>query len=189
MLDEVSTPPVWLPKSEIRLNYSQYGFDQLIGAIKLRAEKLGSTIRLETALNRARRLEQDSRARADRDRLLTSEGWSAAQKEYVRLKATLDQKIEELNGKVTTLKIERGFDGHAYTLRTQQMSVNFYLYPTQPATESRIVVREWNGRLILPQDGACMYPSGYEPLTLEKREFYFDYQTASLRLVLAQASV
>jgi hypothetical protein len=29
MLDDFSTPPVWLPKAEIRLNYSQYGLDQL----------------------------------------------------------------------------------------------------------------------------------------------------------------
>ena len=87
-------------------------------------------------------------------------------------------KIEKLSGKLNVLKIEIGFDGSAYTLRTMQMSVNFYLYSAQPATESRIVVQDWNGRLILPEDGACMYPSGYEPQSLGKREFYFDYQAA-----------
>lgn len=178
LLDDVSKPPLWLPKSEIRLSYSQYGFDQLIGAIKLRAEKLGSRIRLETALDRAKRLEKDSLARAERDRLLTVDGWSATQKEYMSLRADLDRKSEEVNRELTTLKVERGFDGRAYTIRTQHMSVNLYLYQSQPATESRIVVQEWNGRLILPQDGLCMYSPGYEPQNLGKKEFYFDYQAA-----------
>jgi hypothetical protein len=41
MLDDASTPPIWLPEGEIRLSYPQYGIDQLIGAIKFKAAKLG----------------------------------------------------------------------------------------------------------------------------------------------------
>ena len=47
----LTQPPVCAFKgsfaADIRRDYSQYGFDQLIGAIKTRVEKLGGTLRKE----------------------------------------------------------------------------------------------------------------------------------------------
>jgi hypothetical protein len=106
------------------------------------------------------------------------EGWAAAQRTYRELHVALDEKVDNLSRELSALKVERGFDGRVYTLRTQHMSVNFYFYQTQPATESRIVIQEFNGRLILPQDGACMHFPGNEPQVLGKKEFFFDYQVA-----------
>lgn len=47
-LDDRSTPPVWLPLTHLRLNYASYS-DDLIGAIKMRAQELGSALKIETA--------------------------------------------------------------------------------------------------------------------------------------------
>src|SRR5438046_2362851 len=54
MLDERSTPPRWLPETLIRLNYRQFG-PALVGAIKMRAAELGSELKTETAVEKAKR--------------------------------------------------------------------------------------------------------------------------------------
>lgn len=74
MLNDSDQPPKWLPKSEIRLSFQQYGLDQLLGAIKVRAQKLGSRVRSETTVDRAKRFEAESRARADREELRVTKG-------------------------------------------------------------------------------------------------------------------
>jgi hypothetical protein len=179
MLDEASTPPVWLPESEIRLNLAAYGLEQLLGAIKIRAEKLGSILKSQTALDRAKRLDQESLTRAERDRLLSEKGMTAAQQEHKDLQQLLDSKIQQINEHLKSVKVEQGSDGYEYLLRTQLVSVNFYLYPTYPATESRIVLQEFNGPLVLPKDrGHQMFITGEEPQSILKREFHFDYQPA-----------
>src|SRR6266850_1642881 len=65
-LDQNGKPPGWVPEMNIRLDYSQYGLDQLIGAIKVRVQKLGGTLRKEDALRPAKRAEADSTARPER---------------------------------------------------------------------------------------------------------------------------
>lgn len=177
ILDQTSKPPVWLPESGIRLNFPAYGLEQLLGAVKIRAEKLGSTLKSHTALDRAKRLDQASIARAERDRLLTEKGMSAVQEEHKDLQRLVETKIQEINDHLASVKVEQGSDGHEYVLGTQLVSVNFYLYPTNPATKSRIVLQEFNGRLILPQDRAWYrYSSGEGPQSVSTKEFYFDYQ-------------
>lgn len=119
MLDDTNTPPKWLPDSEIRLNYRQYGPEQLLGAIKLRSQRLGIVLRTETALDRAMRLEEQGRARAERDRLLSERGLASAQSEFKELVGYSKSKIEQIGNSLKTLKIEASFDGHDYTLRTE----------------------------------------------------------------------
>jgi hypothetical protein len=72
-LDE-SKPPIWLPESNIRLNYSIYGFEQLIGAIKIRAEKQSTQFKKETALDRAHRLNQETTIHNERNQILSEKG-------------------------------------------------------------------------------------------------------------------
>ncbi len=177
MLDEASTPPVWLPESEIRLDFAAYGLEQLVGAIKIRTEKLGSILKRQTALDRAKRLDQESLTRAERDRLLSEKGMTAARQEHQDLQRLLDSKIQQMNEHLTSVKVEQGSDGHEYLLRTQLVSVNFYLYSTSPATQSRIVLQEFNGPLILPKDrGHRGFVIGEEPQSISTKKFHFDYQ-------------
>jgi hypothetical protein len=75
------------------------------------------------------------------------------------------------------VRLERGADTHEYVIRTERVSLNFYLYVTTPVTESRIVVQEFNGALILPQHrGQRMYIHGEGPSVISKTDFYFDYE-------------
>jgi hypothetical protein len=178
MLDERSTFPSWLPETHIRLNYSLYG-EALIGAIKMRAQELGSVLKVETAVEKARRTQSNELARAERDRLLMKDGTAAVQAEHQALRRQLDDKIAEIQQDLTTIKLASGSDANEYVIRTERVSLNFYLYPTFPATDSHLVVQEFNGPIILPADRSRrMFIPGEEPRQISRREFYFDYQAA-----------
>jgi hypothetical protein len=78
---EPNKPPAWVPEENIRLDFSLYGLDQLLGAIKTRVQKLGGTLRKEDVITRAKRAETDMAARAQRELMLTQQGATAAQQE------------------------------------------------------------------------------------------------------------
>ena len=180
MLDDASTPPIWLPEGEIRLSYPQYGIDQLIGAIKFRAAKLGVIAKTETALERAHRLQRDTEMRQDRLKRLEVEGYQAAGEESELVRQELSVAVTQAAERFPSLKLEYGFEGHDVVIRTSDVNMNFYLHRTLPITESRIVIRHFNGPLILPKDRhRRMFAPGDEPQEIHKEEFYFDYQHSS----------
>jgi hypothetical protein len=41
MLDKTSTPPPWLPHTHVRFNYTDFGLEQAVGAIKARVQERG----------------------------------------------------------------------------------------------------------------------------------------------------
>jgi hypothetical protein len=47
--------PAWVPEKEIYIDLAIYSMDEAVGAIKARAQELGSVPRVETALDRAKR--------------------------------------------------------------------------------------------------------------------------------------
>lgn len=175
MLEKKDSPPPWLPEIRIRLNYADYG-DALPGAIKMRAQELGSDLKAETLAERAARLQGAETARADRLAILTSKGAVAFQAEHTALRGFLDASVREIQPKLTTVKIESAGDGSQYVVRTDKVSFNFYIYPTFPVTDSKLVVQHFNRPLILPGTRDRMYIPGEEPRVREKSEFMFDYQ-------------
>jgi hypothetical protein len=179
MLDAKSTPPIWLPTTYIRLNYETYGYDALVGAIKMRAQDLGSALKVETAAERAKRAQSSELLRVERDRKLVHEGSEAVRREHQTLREKLDQILADFQAELTTIKLEYGSDNQGYIIRAVEVGLNFYLYPTVPVTQSRIVVQEWDGPLILPANrGRQMDVIGGEPRVIAKYEFYFDYDHA-----------
>jgi hypothetical protein len=178
MLDEKATPPAWLPKTHIRFNYGSYG-DDLIGAIKMRAQGLGSSLKVETATERAKRAQSIELLRAERDRMLLANGSAAVRAEHQALRVQLDRKISDIQKELTTIRLEYGADSHEYVIRTEAISLNFYLHATAPATQSRIVIQRFDAPLILPSDRSRrMFLPGESPRMISKEEFFFDYDTA-----------
>jgi hypothetical protein len=175
MLDE-SKPPRWLPTTHIRLSYDRYR-DTLIGAIKMRSQELGSALKVETALEKAKRVQSNELARAERDRLLMNDGATAVQREHGALRKWLDEKIADIQTQFTTIKLEHGTDGHTYIIRSDRVSLNFYLYTTAPVTKSCIVVQEFDAPLILPGSNR-MYIPGEGPREISRKKFCFDYHEA-----------
>jgi hypothetical protein len=177
MLDKSSVAPVWLPKSEIRLDFAEYGLEQLLGAIKMRAEKLGSIAKTETALDRAMRLQKDSEARTKRERLLSEEGMNAFRQEYQRLFQVLDTKLQEVNKTVSTLHVQFGSSDPEFVLRTDHVSVNLYPAMAYSPAERQIELKQWKGGLILPEQRSTHYYRR-KPKIIGEILYYFDWQPA-----------
>jgi hypothetical protein len=76
---------------------------------------------------------------------------------------------------MTTLKIEKSFDGHEYMIRTEQVGMNVFLHPAHPVTNTRIVVLEFDSPLIFHDERKAY---SRKPELLSKREYHFDYQGA-----------
>jgi hypothetical protein len=175
MVDTTSKPPVWLPESVIRLNYAEYGIGQLLGAIKMRAQKLGSIVRIETAIDRAKRLQQVSATRAERERLLAQDGMTAFGKEWESLFQVLSRKLETLNEGAPTLHVTYGSSKNEFVLRTNHVCVNLYPTEAYSTTGRRVELRKWKGTLTLPQNRSTHY-SIREPRNIGEVHYYFDWQ-------------
>lgn len=155
MCDSKSTPPPWLPETRIRLSLPDYGIEQAIGAIKARAQELGSRFHKEDAIERAKRLERQVAARAERKRLLGStEGVEAAQKEAREIHAVIVQLADEIKKSSSNLKLLVGSSPDSTVLTNGSVSVVIYFRLTYENTleNSFFVIREMNGRVLLPQE-------------------------------------
>jgi hypothetical protein len=178
ILDD-DTPPPYLPDYGVRMNYAQFGFEQLLGAVKARATQLGSVPKMESALERAQRLERDQQLREERQRRLREEASGTARTEYEGLVKAIESKITELNGTLKTLRIEFGRNVEACILRTGAVSVSAYVRESQDdffRSSIKLFVHEWNTKLILPHERDRFHPISPRPWST--KEFEFDYQHA-----------
>jgi len=151
MLNDSDDPPKWLPQSEIRLSFQQYGLEELIGAVKFRAQKLGSIVKSETAVDRAKRFEDESRARADRQERLNSQSSNSMREQWESVIALLSAKISETNKHLSD-QIAFGSGPYGFVLRTKRVSLGLCADPAFPTEDSRIIVNEWTGALALTTD-------------------------------------
>lgn len=175
MLNDSDQPPKWLPKSAMYLSFQQYGIDQLLGAVKAQAQRLGSTVRPETAVDRAKRFEAATRARADRQQLLNSEGSNAMRQQWESVIASLSAKTSETNKHLSD-QIASGIGPYGFVLRTKNVSLGLCADPAFPTTRSRIIVNEWMGALALTTDQGLGFFR--QPKRIAETSFYFDYQLA-----------
>ena len=177
MLDENSTLPGWLPETLLRLNYASYG-EALTGAIKMRAQELGSVLTVETAVEKAKRVQSNELARAERESLLTNQGQNALRSEHSALRKRLDETIADVRTQLTTINLESGADARVYIIRSERASLSFCLLNVSaPVTESCIVVEEFDRPLILPGSNYMYFP-GEGPRKISEEKFYFDYTAA-----------
>lgn len=155
MVDSKSTPPPWLPETRIRLNLSDYGIEQVVGAIKARVQELGSRFHKEDAVQRAKRLERQVTARAERKRLLGSEeGVNAAQKEAREIHAEIARLVEKIKKSAKDIEILVGsnVDSSVLTNGPVSLIVHFRHRYTNTLENSSLSIAEMNGRVLLPQE-------------------------------------
>lgn len=174
-LDQTSTLPPWLPETRVRLSFEDYGFEQLVGAIRVRAQELGSVSHKEDIASRARRVEREADMRAEREQLLASQGMQAVQSETQNVFRELRNKAQDLATTSSSLSIEADSGKSECVINTSKAAINLYPYFTHPVTESRLVLREWPHRLILPKDDGRKVLS-FAPKHIREVSFYFDYR-------------
>jgi len=174
MLDQKSTYPAWLPETNVRLNYERFT-DDLVGAIKFRVQELGGELKFETALAKAQRFEVIAHTQAERKRKLRDEAGSAVVAEWATLGRLMDEKITEMR---PHFKLQNGGDEQQHVIRTDVASLLLTFHAVPFVAESEIVVAEFVGRLLLPEDGRRMHIPGNEPQRNSDRKYYFDYDAA-----------
>jgi hypothetical protein len=74
-LDSSSPVPTWLPETHIRFAWEAYGAEQLIGAVKLRVQERGGSIRQPDAQSRAKHVQREAEHIAERHRLFRDRSW------------------------------------------------------------------------------------------------------------------
>jgi hypothetical protein len=174
-LNDADIPPKWLPEKRIRFSYQMYGLEQLLGAVKMRAQELGSIVRTETTLDRAKRFAADSQARADRERLLHTEGSAVLFRGWRSLIDVLKEKVAEANGLLPfTVEplLQRSSD--EFVVHAKNVSLRLYLCSKWPPEDSFISMEEFTGRVGSDNDFGRLP----DPQRVAERKFGFDYQTA-----------
>jgi hypothetical protein len=151
--------PDWLPGSHIRFIFQDYGLDQLVGAIKMRVQEHGGTIRPLDALARAKQVKEEADYLRDRSGLMCDGAFIHGVHETIR--ATLVQ-VGELANKLRTehgMDVEFGSHDRVGVLRTGFVSVGigwtqpiFTMVGDYEKHECHLRVSEFSGLLALPRE-------------------------------------
>lgn len=176
MVDESSTPPKWLPKSNIRLNLNDYGVEQAVGAIKGRLQELGGKLKKESALTRAKILEHQSNFREEKKSLFCSEeGVNSVLSEVGKV----FKEIEKLSAEImerTKFEYLVGHNGSkcVITNRVLMVTLNLYWIPyaRNRVEGSKLIVIEAHGTMSLPGENKRFLR---QPKILSEHEFVPDY--------------
>ncbi len=92
---EKADRPNWVPDTEIHFDLSVYSMDELVGAIKARAQELGATIKAETPIERARRAQERAEFETETRQLFSrNEGANLARQEAVAVCDRLEPAIK-----------------------------------------------------------------------------------------------
>lgn len=96
-LDDTSVIPKWLPPTHVRLNFSKFGLEQAVGAIKNTVERCGGTVSPMTASRRAAIYAEDVKYNKDRKELLDAfEGMENVKREVTVIFAEIERLCEEI---------------------------------------------------------------------------------------------
>lgn len=175
MLDDTSSVPSWLPATHIRFNYSQFGLEQAIGAVKARVQEMGGTITPLTPLKRVELYKLDREYHQAKRSLR-----SGNTREVVERGATdLLSQIEALCAQVTaegTINIEFYPEGASCHIRTGRVSLTVSLQWAN--VDSELVVREFDRRLAVPARGEQRVYIGGQPRETRVTRFLPDLDRA-----------
>lgn len=159
ILDATSKPPKWLPETRVRMSLPDYGLDQVVGAIKARAQEAGSVFRKDSAVEKAERVERRATIRVEREqRLGSAEGVKAANEEVRSLFAEIERLVAVIRERSSSLGLQAGVDNPRCIITTGEASVALYWHQRYQNTlnDSGLAVREFIGRLALPQQSGTL---------------------------------
>ena len=176
-LNDIDAVPGWLPTHHIRLSYPTYGLDQLIGAIKLRAQSVGAYPRTEDAVRKAVRLNEESKVRQEREQALSgNEGLGFAQAEAVVAFDTLEQRLAGIRTAVPALGLEWCRDQiREFEIRSTRVSLNIVPVWEYPLDTSRLQAFEFVGRIRFPNDPGFSFPG---PKNVGHNDYFVEFNLA-----------
>src|SRR5581483_11846543 len=128
MLDKKQTHPRWLPNTHIRFNFEDFGFEQLVGAIKRVVQEQGGVLVPLDAMSEAKRVRREAEYLRDREAMMRDRRW---------IESTVHSNVLTTYLKITTLvkqankdhgfQIEYGSKGHdSCVMRSGFISLGVY---------------------------------------------------------------
>jgi hypothetical protein len=174
-LDKTSKLPEWLPPTHVRLVMAQYGFEQLIGAIKHQLHKQGGLIAPLDARGEAKRVRQEAKYLAKREAMMTSSEW---------IKSTLHPALRQTMNEIVRLaeeasapdfKIIGVADDMTCVLRSGSVSMGMGwqqpIFGRVTGDDCYLRVGEFSGAMVLPKEGRIAFE---KPRLLKEHKFGVD---------------
>jgi hypothetical protein len=165
MLDK-SAPPPWVPSAHVRFNYSDFGLEQAVGAIKARVQDEGGIIVPLTALRRADLSRRETQFLEEKEQLRSASGCQVVQREASRLFTAIESICAEVNAGGNAL-IDVALDSRQCYLRGMRVSLVVNLRVSHSGCD--LTVREFDARL--PMLGERLYHPDGEPKMLSEIRF------------------
>lgn len=170
--------PGWLPKHHIRLSYPVYGPDQLVGAIKVRAQNAGAIPKVENAVEKAIRLDVEARRREERQKLLSGSGGELGlvQSEAGIVFDALEKRLADLQSGVPSLKLEwRRDQVRSFAVRSSLIGMNIVPNWDYPLNESKVRAFKFVGPIKFDDESGVYIPG---PKHVGTDDYGVDYDQA-----------
>jgi len=202
-LDRVSTVPQWLPEYHVRYNWEDFGFDQVVGAIKARVLDNGGQSTPLTPLKKAELLNADHLYRMDRSRMNTPEGMATILENVKELFKEIEKQCEDVNAHghlqiryETEFRERNTYQSCILTDGCVGMIVTWEQQYSNVLDHSGLHVREYNGGLILNSERARrmhlkqpeqIAETEYEPELSHAREYGWKKHGKSTEFITSSA--
>jgi hypothetical protein len=153
-LDKPSRFPTWLPSQTVRFNLEDYGLEQAVGAIKSRVEEFGGQLQPMTPTKRAAILKDDELYRARVASISHSDVIENARKLFDLIVERCAPLIAEHGLDIQSAVSFEYNREKCCLLRGGQvaLSVTWCQPYSNALTDAELVVKELNGRVLLPEE-------------------------------------
>lgn len=153
-----SQKPNWVPNHPIRYDIAQFGFDDLVGAIKSRVMELGGEIKPMTVAQRAERHRAEVQYQAERKRFReTSDGTAVVAQELQKVFSAIARHCDEVRS--VNLGIRCGYNAGRCVITNDRVSLVIgWRRPGLPGVdEDELQIEEWETNVALPAERPLMY--------------------------------
>jgi hypothetical protein len=169
--------PKWLPETFIWIDFELYKLQRTVGAIALRAQEAGVSIREETSIDRAKRAERRRAAQIRRECALSVQGAEAARLCVPNLFMSIQVKAGEINLEVPSLALESSYLGNEFVLNSGHFSLQIIFRQTYGniVRDVPLECKLYSSRLMLPGSRGYYLTN---PESLDRKTFFLDYSDA-----------
>jgi len=161
MLNSSDEPPKWLPETRIRLNFDQFGVDELIGAIRHRLGLLGAQARPNDPVAHARRVSDAAAFNCERQKIYDSEeGVGAATAEAERVIFEIAKLVARINRATPELEVRGTGMARAYVITNRRVSVQIAWHNmiANILRDAVLYVGDYVGLISDPVSGGFVFP-------------------------------
>ena len=168
-LDRVSAIPKWVPNNRVRFNYEDFGFEEAIGAIKLRVLENGGSVNPLTASKQAELNKAEFEYQAERYDLASNHGMPKVHAEVKKVLEEVARICADLNAQGYH-EIRAAAVKDVFVMTNNKVSLSVYWrQPYVNAPEGwGLEVREFNRRMQLPSEPFLQFFAEATELRLDR---------------------